>query len=111
MFITGELKDIGWGQKLFIRCSGTGEPVVLLDAPTGETSDIWTHVESSLNKYTKVIIIITIIQLLLLRYIYIYHYYKYYLYLLRTDNLLLYLYLIDIKARRFIFGLAMFNYS
>ena len=50
----GELYDIGWGQKLFMRCTGKGTPVVLLDAPIGETSDIWTMVELLLNKHTKV---------------------------------------------------------
>ncbi|XP_003385364.1 PREDICTED: uncharacterized protein LOC100631396 [Amphimedon queenslandica] len=54
LFPQGELYDIGWGQKLFMRCTGKGTPVVLLDSPIGETSDIWTMVEPLLNKHTKV---------------------------------------------------------
>ena len=53
--LSGELKDIGWGQKLFIRCTGSGEPVVVLDTPTGDTSDIWVFVEPLLSKFTKVV--------------------------------------------------------
>lgn len=37
-----------------MRCTGKGTPVVLLDSPIGETSDIWTMVEPLLNKHTKV---------------------------------------------------------
>lgn len=55
MFVLlGDLVDIGWGQRLFYRCSGVGEPVVILDAPAGEPSDIWTHIETLLSKHTKV---------------------------------------------------------
>lgn len=37
-----------------MRCTGEGKPVVLMDAPIGETSDIWTAVEPLLSKHTKV---------------------------------------------------------
>jgi pimeloyl-ACP methyl ester carboxylesterase len=50
----GDRYDIGWNQKLFMNCTGHGEPVVIMDAPIGETSDIWIKVAPLLSKYTKV---------------------------------------------------------
>ncbi|WAR15897.1 YQJL-like protein [Mya arenaria] len=50
----GEMYDIGWGQKLFLSCKGKGAPTVVLDAPTGMTSDAWTVVFEKLAKYTRV---------------------------------------------------------
>ena len=35
------LYDVGFQQKLYLRCEGEGSPTVLLDAPTGLTSDSW----------------------------------------------------------------------
>ena len=34
--------DVGFGQKFFLSCVGEGSPTVILDAPTGMTSDSWT---------------------------------------------------------------------
>lgn len=50
----GELYDIGYGQKLFMGCRGKGEPTVILDAPTGMSSDVWALVQPELAKITKV---------------------------------------------------------
>ena len=35
------LYDVGFSQKLFLSCEGEGAPTVILDAPTGLTSDSW----------------------------------------------------------------------
>ncbi|CAG5128197.1 unnamed protein product [Candidula unifasciata] len=50
----GELYDIGWGQKLFLSCQGKGAPTVILDAPTGMSSDVWTLVATKLAEHTHV---------------------------------------------------------
>jgi pimeloyl-ACP methyl ester carboxylesterase len=50
----GELYDIGFGQKLYMGCVGQGKPTVILDAPTGMSSDAWTLVVPKLSKITKV---------------------------------------------------------
>lgn len=54
--LSGDKYDIGWGQYLFMRCTGSGTPVIILDAPIGETSDIWVNIEPLLSKHTKVCI-------------------------------------------------------
>ncbi|CAH1790667.1 unnamed protein product [Owenia fusiformis] len=51
---TGELYDIGFGQKMYLGCLGQGAPTVILDAPTGMSSDVWLQVQLKLAKYTKV---------------------------------------------------------
>jgi len=48
--------DIGFNQKLFFQCSGTGKPTVILDAPTGMTSDSWLFGQKELSKLTRVCI-------------------------------------------------------
>jgi len=50
----GEQYDIGWGQKLFLSCQGQGPPTVVLDAPTGMSSDVWSEVASKLSKLANV---------------------------------------------------------
>jgi len=52
--VPGELYDIGWGQKLYLSCKGSGAPTVILDAPTGLTSDAWGLVVEKIAKYTRV---------------------------------------------------------
>ncbi|KAK6168011.1 hypothetical protein SNE40_021921 [Patella caerulea] len=52
----GEMYDIGWGQKLFMMCKGEGAPTVVLDAPTGMSSDVWTRIWPDIAKHTKVCI-------------------------------------------------------
>ncbi|KAL5015361.1 hypothetical protein ScPMuIL_009631 [Solemya velum] len=52
----GELYDIGWGQKLFMMCHGEGTPTVILDAPTGMSSDAWFLVWPEVAKKTRVCI-------------------------------------------------------
>jgi len=42
------LFDIGFGQKLYMSCEGKGLPTVILDAPTGMTSGIWSHLQKEL---------------------------------------------------------------
>lgn len=48
------LIDIGLGEKIHLHCKGHGQPVVILDAPAGMSSDIWFHVQESLSFSTKV---------------------------------------------------------
>ena len=52
--LAGDSYDVGWGQKMFVRCSGSGQPVVVLDSAVGDTSDSWILVEPIISKYTKV---------------------------------------------------------
>lgn len=49
-----QLIDIGLDQKISLICKGQGQPVVMLDAPTGMSSDIWHHVQESVSQTTKV---------------------------------------------------------
>jgi thioesterase domain-containing protein len=45
--------DVG-GYELYLRCSGTGTPTVVMDASANEDSSTWTKVESSLARRTRV---------------------------------------------------------
>nr|XP_055067065.1 uncharacterized protein si:dkey-122a22.2 isoform X1 [Misgurnus anguillicaudatus] len=49
-----QLIDIGLGQKIHLLCKGHGQPVVVLDAPAGMSSDVWYYVQESLSLTTKV---------------------------------------------------------
>lgn len=49
-----QLIDIGLDQKISLICKGQGQPVVMLDAPAGMSSDIWHHVQESVSQTTKV---------------------------------------------------------
>lgn len=49
-----QLIDIGLGQKIHMLCKGHGQPVVVLDAPAGMSSDVWYYVQESLSLTTKV---------------------------------------------------------
>lgn len=46
--------DVGFGQKLFMSCLGEGRPTVILDAPTGATSDVWLSGQLQLASVTRV---------------------------------------------------------
>lgn len=50
----GQIVDVGTGQKMHLLCKGQGKPVVILDSPTGMSSDIWFHVQESIAALTKV---------------------------------------------------------
>ncbi|XP_061800668.2 uncharacterized protein [Nerophis lumbriciformis] len=50
----GRIFDVGLGQRMHLLCKGQGKPVVILDAPTGMSSDIWFHVQESVATITKV---------------------------------------------------------
>ncbi|XP_027873637.1 uncharacterized protein LOC114144735 isoform X1 [Xiphophorus couchianus] len=50
----GQMVDVGLGQKLHLLCKGRGKPAVILDAPTGMSSDVWVHVQEKLSSVTKV---------------------------------------------------------
>ncbi|KAK7091805.1 uncharacterized protein [Littorina saxatilis] len=52
----GELYDVGWGRKMFLMCKGKGPPTVVMDAPTGMTSDVWALVWPKIAKHTRVCI-------------------------------------------------------
>jgi len=70
MIVLGLPYDIGFGQKLFLRCRGRGAPtgiyvrkhlenirfssIVILDAPTGMNSDIWLPLQENLKQMTTV---------------------------------------------------------
>uniref|UniRef100_A0A673J2C9 Uncharacterized LOC107714344 n=1 Tax=Sinocyclocheilus rhinocerous TaxID=307959 RepID=A0A673J2C9_9TELE len=49
-----QLIDIGLGQNIYLLCKGHGQPVVVLDAPAGMSSDVWYYVQESLSLSTKV---------------------------------------------------------
>ena len=46
--------DIGWGQKLLLHCTGSGLPTVVLEAPIGQASYVWSRVQPILAKQTRV---------------------------------------------------------
>ncbi|KAK6490846.1 hypothetical protein HHUSO_G5526 [Huso huso] len=50
----GQLIDVGLGQKMYLTCKGTGQPLVVLDAPTGMSSDVWFQIQDDLSQLTKV---------------------------------------------------------
>ncbi|MEQ2244069.1 hypothetical protein ILYODFUR_013362, partial [Ilyodon furcidens] len=50
----GQMVDVGLGQKMHLLCKGRGKPAVILDAPTGMSSDIWLHVQETISSLTKV---------------------------------------------------------
>lgn len=50
----GQVFDVGLGQNMNLVCKGQGQPVVILDAPTGMASDIWFHVQESIAPLTMV---------------------------------------------------------
>lgn len=50
----GRIVDVGLGQKMHLLCKGHGKPVVILDAPTGMSSDVWLHVQEDVASITKV---------------------------------------------------------
>ncbi|KAJ0065962.1 hypothetical protein NL108_000221, partial [Boleophthalmus pectinirostris] len=50
----GQIIDVGLGQKMHLLCKGHGKPVVILDAPTGMSSDVWFHIQEDLSSLTKV---------------------------------------------------------
>ncbi|XP_022092786.1 uncharacterized protein LOC110980430 isoform X2 [Acanthaster planci] len=50
----GELYDVGWNHKLQLNCAGSGAPTVVLDAPTGMTSDVWCLIQPRIAKFTRV---------------------------------------------------------
>ncbi|XP_061632991.1 uncharacterized protein si:dkey-122a22.2 [Phyllopteryx taeniolatus] len=50
----GQMVDVGLGQRMHLLCKGQGKPVVILDAPTGMSSDIWFYVQESVATLTKV---------------------------------------------------------
>ncbi|KAM4580084.1 uncharacterized protein PAE49_005097 [Odontesthes bonariensis] len=50
----GLIVDVGLGQNMHLLCKGRGRPVVILDSPTGMSSDIWLHVQDSVSSLTTV---------------------------------------------------------
>jgi len=50
------LFDVGFGQKMFMNCTGKGQPTVILDSPTGMTSDAWLAGQLHLASQTRVCI-------------------------------------------------------
>ena len=45
--------DVG-GYRLYLRCAGTGSPVVILDAGAGDTLETWDWVFPDVRKFTRV---------------------------------------------------------
>jgi len=50
----GFMIDVRNGQKLFKMCLGRGSPTVILDAPLGETTDVWSVIMPAIAKHSKV---------------------------------------------------------
>ena len=50
----GDLQILPQGHKLFMNCSGRGQPVVMMDTPGGFSSDVWSLVQPEIAKFTKV---------------------------------------------------------
>lgn len=50
----GQIVDVGLGQKMHLLCKGHGRPVVILDAPTGMSSDVWFYIQEDIASITKV---------------------------------------------------------
>src|SRR5215213_10666971 len=50
---TGKRVDIG-GRDLFISCTGSGSPTVVLKAGSGNTADTWVNVQPEVARFTRV---------------------------------------------------------
>jgi len=50
---TGERVDIG-GRALFLSCTGTGSPTVVLEAGSGNGADTWAAVQPEIARFTRV---------------------------------------------------------
>ncbi|KAK7886497.1 hypothetical protein WMY93_026118 [Mugilogobius chulae] len=50
----GQIVDVGLGQSMHLLCKGNGKPVVILDAPTGMSSDVWFHIQEDLSSISKI---------------------------------------------------------
>ena len=46
--------DLGAGQWAWLQCEGRGQPIVLLEAGTGEAGDSWIEVQAALAPLTRV---------------------------------------------------------
>jgi pimeloyl-ACP methyl ester carboxylesterase len=46
--------DIG-SRELFYTCSGTGIPTVVIESGMGDTSESWSHIQSAVSQYTRVL--------------------------------------------------------
>jgi pimeloyl-ACP methyl ester carboxylesterase len=49
----GRLVDVG-GHRLYLHCSGSGSPVVILEAGLGASSSAWKTIESAVARQTRV---------------------------------------------------------
>ena len=49
----GTMVDIG-GQRLHVRCTGSGTPAIILENGLGDVSVIWTLVQSAVGRFTRV---------------------------------------------------------
>jgi pimeloyl-ACP methyl ester carboxylesterase len=49
----GQLVDVG-GDRLHLRCTGSGRPVVVLEAGLGESSSYWGWIAPAVARFTKV---------------------------------------------------------
>jgi pimeloyl-ACP methyl ester carboxylesterase len=49
----GRLVEIGGGRRLYLRCVGSGSPVVVLEAGFGGTTDNWRDVQPQLGRTTR----------------------------------------------------------
>ena len=53
VFAPGRLVAIGGGRTLYLRCTGSGAPTVILEAATAEGSDDWLDVQGPLSRVTR----------------------------------------------------------
>lgn len=51
--LSGEEVDIGGGRTLYVRCTGTGAPTVVMEAGDGDTSDSYRFAESAVASATR----------------------------------------------------------
>lgn len=48
------LFDVGGGHCLYLRCTGHGDPTVVMDASLGADSSTWAEVEPAISRYARV---------------------------------------------------------
>jgi pimeloyl-ACP methyl ester carboxylesterase len=48
-----EVKTIGAGRRLYVRCKGTGSPTVVMEAGDGDTSDQYAFAEPAVSKVAR----------------------------------------------------------
>ena len=50
---TGRRVDIGGGQHLYLNCTGTGSPTVVLESGAGDFAEVWSLVQPRVSQLTR----------------------------------------------------------